>query len=93
MLDAREQPPSPGPPTTPPRAPAQYRGASPTAHCSTVTYLLTTHSTEVAVDEAMYLVVTSEAAYITHWTLEVTERRQLCRTIPDAMEEEIDGAG
>ena len=51
-------PPSPGPPTPPPRSIEEHRPA----HCST--YLLTTHSTEVAVDEAMYLVDThSEAAF------------------------------
>ena len=54
------------PPTTPP--PRSIEVHRP-AHCSTATYLLTTHSTEVAVDEAMYLVETSEAAF----TLEVTE--------------------
>ena len=52
-------PPSPGPPTPPPRSIEVHLPA----HCSAVTYLLTTHSTEVAVDEAMYLVETSEAAF------------------------------
>ena len=53
-------PPSPGPPTQPPCSIEVHHPA----HCSTVTYLLTTHSTEVAVDEAMYLVETSEAVFI-----------------------------
>ena len=76
---------SPGPPTPPPRSIEVHRPA----HCSTVTYLLTTHSTEVAVDEAMYLVETSEAAFIGG---DREEAAVEYKSIAEAMEDEIEGA-
>eukprot|EP00964_Phaeocystis_antarctica_P041469 scaffold23708_cov63-Phaeocystis_antarctica.AAC.2 len=69
-------------------APAQSRGAS--SPSTLLYYLLTTHSTEVAVDEAMYLVETSEAAFIGG---DREEAAVEYKSIAEAMEDEIEGAG